>query len=115
MELQAALKILRLTRSKYAFVPKMHRRKMYNRVRDAVRRCTDPRNKDYMRYGGRGITVYPAWQEDRRLFARYLMTLDGWDNPDLTIDRIDNDGNYEPGNLRFVTQTENRRNRKTKG
>jgi len=86
-------------------------------IRSAIRRCTKTSHKDYGHYGGRGIRVYQEWVANRRAFLAYLMTLTGWDNPSLQIDRVDNDGHYEPGNLRFVTASINNLNksRKTNG
>jgi len=63
-------------------------------------RCYNPKQDNYTMYGGRDITVCEKW--DRAEFIKYCKTLKEWDNPDLTLDRIDNDGNYEPGNLRFI-------------
>ncbi len=53
-----------------------------------------------------------GWREDRNAFLRYATTLDRWDEPGLDLDRIDNDGNYEPGNLRLVERKINSRNRR---
>lgn len=79
-------------------------------VKNAIMRCTNPNHTQYADYGCRGIKVYPPWIEDRRLFVEYLMTLEGWDNPLLWLDRENNEGNYEPGNLRWVTPSISRVN-----
>ena len=102
----------RIARTKYKCVPRKYRAKLSRCVRDAIRRCYNPEDRAYPRYGGRGISVFPAWRIDLVRFVRYLMTLPRWDNLDLQIDRIDNDGNYEPGNLRWVTPIENCQNRR---
>jgi len=94
---------------KYDFVPEEHRERMQNIVHNAIGRCHRRPSRDY---GKRGITVYAPWREDRVEFVRYLLTLPGWDNPKLVVDRTDNDGNYEPGNLRFITQSESLSNRR---
>jgi hypothetical protein len=51
--------------------------------------------------------VYPEWRSDRAAFLRYVQTLDGWDTPVFEMDRTDVDGNYEPGNIRFVSRSDN--------
>lgn len=56
-------------------------------------RCSRSNNKDYQRYGGRGIRVCPEWDSDFRNFYDWSMG-NGYSD-ELTIDRIDNDGNYE--------------------
>ena len=68
-------------------------------------RCSDPKNKHFKDYGGRGITVCQEWCGDVQVFFSFAMS-HGW-QPGLEIDRENNDGNYEPGNCRFVTRTEN--------
>lgn len=79
-------------------------------------RCTNTNRLDYKYYGGRGIKLSEEFTTDFLLFANYVSSLDDYDNRDgkqLTLDRIDNDGDYTRGNLRWVTrkvQTNNRSN-----
>lgn len=72
------------------------------------RRCKDKRRKDYKNYGGRGIKVCKEWIEDP--FSFYNWAENNGYKEGLTIDRIDVDGNYCPGNCRWVTRKENCRN-----
>lgn len=74
-----------------------------------LQRCNNPKLKPYKDYGGRGIEVKFASFND---FYDYVVKVLKIDPRKLTIDRIDNDGNYEKGNIRFVTMTENCRNRR---
>ena len=68
-------------------------------------RCRNIANKDYASYGGRGISICERWM----IFANFLE--DVGPRPDSTsIDRINNSGNYEPGNVRWATATEQNRN-----
>ena len=78
----------------------------------AIIRCTVSSNQAYRNYGGRGIKVCDDWLKDPRLFVAYLESLSGWNNEDLVLDRINNDGHYEPGNLRFATRSESSSNQR---
>lgn len=74
-------------------------------------RCTNENDPHYERYGGRGITVCDEWKNDFKAFYDWSMS-NGYAD-DLTIDRINNNGNYEPSNCRWVTikeQNQNKRN-----
>jgi len=71
-------------------------------------RCTNPKNENYPRYGGRGIRVVPEWADS---FARFIADVGRRPSDAHSIDRINNDGNYEPGNVRWATSTEQARNR----
>ena len=86
----------------------LHRR----RIRNLIRRCYDPSDKAYKHYGGRGISVHEPWLRDKDAFLRYLVSLPDHDKPKMTLDRINNDGNYEPGNLRFATRKTQRLNQR---
>ncbi len=73
-----------------------------------LRRCTNPSSADWSRYGGRGITVCPRWHR----FEEFLADMGSC--PDrLTLDRINNDGGYEPGNCRWATREQQVLNRRS--
>ncbi|MBY2986433.1 hypothetical protein [Rhizobium leguminosarum] len=72
-------------------------------------RCRNPENKAYRNYGGRGITVCARWANSFQTFLEDMGTKPG---PEYSIDREENDGNYEPGNCRWATDETQARNRR---
>lgn len=74
-----------------------------------LRRCYDTQTQNYPRYGGRGITVCQAWRES---FTAFLDDVGLKPDPKMSLDRIDNDGPYEPGNVRWATVSEQNRNQR---
>jgi hypothetical protein len=83
--------------------------KRLRRIYDGMKsRCTNPNASRYERYGGRGITVCNEWVDDYAAFYGWAMA-NGY-RDDLTIDRKDNDGNYEPSNCRWSDKKIQNRN-----
>lgn len=72
-------------------------------------RCTCKTNRDYKNYGGRGISICPEWADS---FSRFCSDLGEKPTSKHTIDRIDNDGNYELSNVRWATKAEQNRNKR---
>lgn len=72
-------------------------------------RCSNPNNPRYKHYGGRGIKVYDEWKESFSAFYSYIGTKP---TAEHSLDRIDVDGNYEPGNVRWATPQEQSYNKR---
>lgn len=72
-------------------------------------RCYDTKRHNYKNYGGRGIKVCDRW---RTSFENFLSDMGRKPGPEYSIDRKNNDGNYEPGNCRWATASEQRCNQR---
>ena len=77
---------------------------------DMIKRCHKPEDRHYDRYGARGITVCDEWRKDCKIF--YKWAKDSGYKAGLQLDRIDNNGNYEPNNCRWVSARENSLNKR---
>ena len=88
---------------------------LYTKWQDMKRRCYNQNRREYKHYGARGITVCDEWRNDFEAFEKWCLE-NGYDGK-LSLDRIDNDGNYEPDNCRFVIydiQSQNSRRKANK-
>lgn len=76
-----------------------------------INRCENPKNADYPKYGGRGISVCTRWRHD---FMNFYADMGPRPSANHSIDRIDVNGNYEPSNCRWATKSEQQKNKRPK-
>lgn len=89
----------------------MSRTKFYKMYDSIKKRCLNKNNKDYKNYGGRGIKICEEWLNKENGFINfYNWAIENGYKEGLSIDRINNNGNYEPKNCRWITNKEQQRN-----
>lgn len=88
----------------------MWRSPIYAIWRAAKKRCSDPTYPEYKSYGGRGISMCPEWVASFQSFYEHIGPRP---SPEYSLDRIDNDRGYEPGNVRWATREEQASNKRT--
>jgi hypothetical protein len=89
----------------------LHSHPLYHTWNSMHRRCSNPKTRNYADYGGRGIRVCERWTGPEGL-RNFIEDMGVKPSPKHTLERIDNDGNYEPGNCCWATAQEQERNKR---
>lgn len=85
--------------------------RLYTTWRGMKDRCSNPNNRDFKNYGGRGIEVTKCWFDDFEVFSKWAKETNYNDN--LTLERKDPNGNYEPDNCEWIPMSEQSKNRRS--
>lgn len=85
---------------------------LYKKWKSIKYRCLNPNCKDYPNYGGRGITLYEPWINNFELFEDYVLNNLGPLQKGYTLERINNEQGYEPGNIEWAKRKPQSRNRR---
>jgi hypothetical protein len=91
---------------KHGYSTRSNRAAEYSIWNMMIQRCENRNTKGYKNYGGRNIAVHPPWHK----FENFIADNGLRPSPEYSLDRINNDGNYEPGNVRWATRKEQQRN-----
>lgn len=91
----------------------MHDHRLYSTWINMLHRCLNPKNKDYQRYGARGITVCQGWADSETGLANFIADMEPTHEPGMSLDRRDNALGYSPENCTWATATEQNRNRRS--
>ena len=86
---------------------------VYKEWSQMKRRCFNPEDKSYANYGGRGIMVCDKWRDSFEAFYEDVSKLPRFGEKGYSLNRIDNDGNYEPNNVEWATNKEQSNNRRS--
>jgi len=94
----------------------LSRHELYPRWSTIKDRCLNPKDKDYERYGGRGIKICNRWLDVNNfiedMYDSYLLHVEEFGKKQTSIDRIDVNGNYEPSNCKWATYAEQNKNKR---